>query len=101
MNYSKKLRRTLRSNEPPVIEWRSPFDLVILDMLLNEDEDGLHVFEAIRQLFPQQKVIIASGHAPTERAEQAIGQGLIWLQKPYTSDALSKAVRNALTETAQ
>ncbi|MGC4090239.1 MAG: substrate-binding domain-containing protein [Polyangiaceae bacterium] len=74
----------------------SPYDLVILDMILNEDLDGLDRFEQIVRSFPRQRAIVVSGHAPPERAEQAFQQGLAWLAKPYTADALSVAVRTAL-----
>src|SRR5262245_6145464 len=47
---------------------QSPFDLVIMDMLLGEALDGLQIIEQIQRLFPAQKVIVVSGHAPTERA---------------------------------
>ena len=79
-------------------EGRQPHDLVILDMLLNEDWDGLQVYDQILRLFPEQRAIVASGHAPTERAEQAVARGLGWLAKPYTPQALAKAVRSALAD---
>jgi len=75
----------------------SPYDLIIVDMSLNEDQDGLAVIERIRKLFPGQRALIASGNAPPERAEAAILQGLGWLAKPYTSGALARAVEAALT----
>jgi DNA-binding LacI/PurR family transcriptional regulator/signal transduction histidine kinase/ActR/RegA family two-component response regulator len=68
------------------------FDLLILDMLLNEDRDGLEVLERARELFPGQRAILVSGHAPTERAERARGQGVQWLPKPFTLDTLARAV---------
>jgi signal transduction histidine kinase/CheY-like chemotaxis protein len=74
----------------------SAYDLVILDMLLNEDLDGLEVYELIRERFADQKGIVVSGNAPTERLERAIRSGLVWLAKPYTSDALAGAVQTAL-----
>ncbi len=73
-----------------------PFDLLILDMLLNEAEDGLELYARIQSVFPEQKAIIISGHAPPERAELAIAEGLSWLPKPYTASALAAAVRDAL-----
>lgn len=76
----------------------SPYDLVILDMILNEDADGLECFEQIRELFPAQRAIVVSGHAPTERAEAAFEKGLAWLAKPYTADALAQAVQAGLAE---
>jgi signal transduction histidine kinase/ActR/RegA family two-component response regulator len=76
----------------------SPFDLVIMDMLLGEAQDGLQVIEEIHSLFPRQKVIVVSGHAPHERAEAAVGKGLTWLAKPYGMDAFAEAVRRILSE---
>ncbi len=75
---------------------KSPYDLVVLDMLLNEKLDGLQVFELMQRLFPAQKAIVASGHAPNERAELAVNKGLIWLAKPYTIEALTQAVERVL-----
>lgn len=76
---------------------QSPYDLVILDMLLNEQEDGLHVLERIQRSFPDQKGIVVSGHAPTERAHTAVQEGLSWLAKPYTAEALAFTVQAVLT----
>jgi nitrogen-specific signal transduction histidine kinase/ActR/RegA family two-component response regulator len=75
---------------------RSPFDLVIIDMQLSEPEDGLAVFERIRSLFPKQRGLVVSGHAPSERAERALDAGLSWLAKPYAADDLVRAVQSAL-----
>ena len=74
----------------------SPYDLVILDMLLNEPEDGLQVLEHIQRLFPKQKGILASGHAPNQRAERAVAKGVFWIVKPYTRHALASAVETLL-----
>jgi phosphoserine phosphatase RsbU/P len=75
---------------------KSPFDLIILDMVLGEKLDGLQIFELIQRLFPAQKAIMASGHAPNERAEQAMKKGLPWLTKPYGIDTLARTVEQAL-----
>ena len=80
---------------------QSPFDLVIMDMLLGEGADGLQIIEKIQRLFPAQKVIVASGHAPTDRAESAMQKGLTWLGKPYGMDALAAAVQGALQVTGE
>jgi len=87
--------------EAAVHSTESPYDLVILDMLLNEDEDGLHVFEHIQRLFPTQKAIIASGHAPNQRAEHAVAKGVSWLVKPYTRHALASAIEATLHRKAR
>jgi CheY-like chemotaxis protein len=75
---------------------RSPFDLVVIDMQLSDSEDGLAVFERIRALFPAQKGLVVSGHAPSERAQRALDAGLSWLAKPYAADDLVRAVQKAL-----
>jgi DNA-binding LacI/PurR family transcriptional regulator/signal transduction histidine kinase/ActR/RegA family two-component response regulator len=75
---------------------KSPYHLVILDMLLGEKLDGLQLFELIQGLFPAQKAIVASGHASNERVELAIKKGLTWLPKPYSIEALTRAVEQVL-----
>jgi CheY-like chemotaxis protein len=77
-------------------EGQSPCDLVILDMMLNEQWDGLELYERIRELFPSQRAIIVSGHAPGERVQNALECGLTWLAKPYTVQSLTRAVADAL-----
>jgi signal transduction histidine kinase/CheY-like chemotaxis protein len=74
----------------------SPFDVVIIDMVLNESEDGLEIFERIQGMFASPRAILVSGHAPTGRAQLAIQRGLPWLAKPYTADALARAVQRVL-----
>jgi DNA-binding NtrC family response regulator len=74
----------------------SPFDLVITDVVLGEERDGLQVCERIRELFPEQKVLIVSGHATTDRAAAASAHGITWLIKPYTADELGRAAEQAL-----
>jgi signal transduction histidine kinase/DNA-binding LacI/PurR family transcriptional regulator/CheY-like chemotaxis protein len=76
---------------------KSPYDLVLMDMVLGEGPDGLAIIEEIRRLFPAQKAILLSGYAPTERVELAMRKGLIWLTKPCTGEALAKAVHAALS----
>jgi DNA-binding LacI/PurR family transcriptional regulator/signal transduction histidine kinase/CheY-like chemotaxis protein len=79
-----------------VASGQSPFDLVIMDMQLGEVHDGLQIIEQVQRLFPAQKAIIASGHAPTARAELAMRKGVLWLSKPYGMDALAETVQRAL-----
>ncbi len=70
-------------------------------MVLGEKLDGLQILELIQRLFPAQKAIMASGHAATERTEEAKKKGLPWLTKPYDSDSLVHAVETALAGGAQ
>jgi DNA-binding LacI/PurR family transcriptional regulator/signal transduction histidine kinase/ActR/RegA family two-component response regulator len=75
---------------------KSPYDLVIIDVVLGELFDGLQILEQIQRLFPDQKAILASGHAPSERVELAVSRGLYWIAKPYTVDGLARVVRQVL-----
>ena len=77
---------------------QSPFDLVIMDMVMGEALDGLQIIEQIQRLFPAQKVIVASGHAPIERAELAVQKDLTWLGKPYGMETLATTVQRVLKD---
>jgi DNA-binding NtrC family response regulator len=77
---------------------QSPFDLVIMDMVMGEALDGLQIIEQIQRLFPAQKVIVASGHAPIERAERAVLKDLTWLGKPYGMETLANTVQRVLKD---
>jgi DNA-binding NtrC family response regulator len=66
-------------------------------MTLYEEKDGLAYCQEIQKLFPSQKAIVTSGHAPSERAELAVQKGLAWLAKPYTTESLANAVQAALS----
>lgn len=74
------------------------FDLVILDMIMEDHFDGLETYKRIRQTRPQQRCIIASGFSETERVReaQALGSGL-YIRKPYTINDIGKAVKNMLS----
>ena len=67
-----------------------------MDMVMGEALDGLQIIEQIQRLFPAQKVIVASGHAPSERAERAVHKKLTWLGKPYGMETLASTVQTVL-----
>jgi len=69
-------------------------ELVILDMIMERDFDGLDTFREIITFKPDQKVIIVSGFSATERVVemQKLGAGQ-YIRKPYTLDSLGRAVR--------
>lgn len=72
------------------------FDLIIMDLGLHETDDGLAVFGKIRELLPEQRGILASGHGYLDHEEQIRESRLVWLPKPYTLESLSDAVQRAL-----
>lgn len=72
-------------------------DLVVLDMIMEEDFDGLETYRALAHIWPGQRCIIASGFAETERVKQAeiLGVGQ-FIRKPYSLKTLGRAVRTEL-----
>ncbi len=76
----------------------SPYDLVILDMVMEDGFDGLDALNQIRSLYPEQRIMIASGHAENARVTAARDLGAGWLSKPYDVGTLVRAVRASLDD---
>jgi len=75
----------------------SPFDLVILDMVMELGFDGLATLRAIRELYPEQKAMVVSGYASDEIAAHDAGRlNARWLAKPFLRDELAREVRKQL-----
>ncbi len=70
-----------------------PFDLIIIDMIMKDGFDGLDTMKTIKAIYPDQKIIISSGYAPTKRIQTALHMGAGWLPKPYQITDLAKALR--------
>jgi PAS domain S-box-containing protein len=72
-------------------------DILVLDMIMQEDFDGLSTYRQIIKLHPGQKAVIASGFSETARVKetQELGAGP-FVRKPYTLSSLGKAVRSEL-----
>jgi CheY-like chemotaxis protein len=76
------------------------YDLILLDMIVEDNFDGLDTFKEILKIYPEQKCIIVSGYAETTRVRQAQSLGALqYVPKPYTREELGLAVRNALAAT--
>ena len=90
--------QTVSSGEAAVeLVCQQTMDLVILDMVMDPGIDGLETYQRILSLVPQQKAIIASGFAETERVRAALNLGAkTYLKKPYTLEKLGLSVRTAL-----
>ncbi|MCX6993380.1 MAG: response regulator [Kiritimatiellaeota bacterium] len=72
-------------------------DLVLLDMIMADDFDGLDTYKKMLELNPRQKVIMVSGFAVTDRIKEALTLGVgQYIQKPYDFDNLGRAVRREL-----
>ena len=73
------------------------FDMVVLDMILENDYDGLDTYRDMINIKPGQKAIIVSGFSSTERVGemQKLGAGR-FIRKPYTREAIGRAIREEL-----
>ena len=78
---------------------KQPFDLLLLDMIMDPGMDGLDTYKSIIEFHPHQKAIIASGFSETERVRQAqeLGAGR-YVKKRYSIEKLAMAVNAELRE---
>jgi two-component system nitrogen regulation response regulator NtrX len=74
--------------------------LVILDVWLGDSEmDGLETLEIIRRDYPDQQVVMISGHATFDMAVSATKMGAYdFITKPFKTDVLLHNVDRALRE---
>lgn len=74
-----------------------PVALLMLDMIMDPGMDGLETYRRIKQIRPDQKAILLSGFAETERVKKALDLGAYrYLKKPILFDSLGKAIREVL-----
>ncbi|UCG61621.1 MAG: PAS domain S-box protein [Candidatus Zixiibacteriota bacterium] len=81
---------------------KEDFDLILLDMIMEDDFDGLDTYRAMKELKGDVRAIIVSGSAATERVKgaQRLGAGR-YVQKPYTAEKLAEAVRDEIDRARQ
>ncbi|HOD65341.1 MAG TPA: PocR ligand-binding domain-containing protein [candidate division Zixibacteria bacterium] len=72
-------------------------DLIVLDMIMEDDFDGLDTYREILLRRPDQRTVIVSGYSSTERVQemQRLGAGA-YIRKPYSLESLGRAVREEL-----
>jgi two-component system, cell cycle sensor histidine kinase and response regulator CckA len=72
-------------------------DLVILDMIMEEDFDGLETWKHILAFKPLQKAIIVSGYSETDRVKATLESGVKdFIRKPYTMEKIASVIRKVL-----
>ncbi len=76
---------------------RHPFDLVVLDMIMEPGIDGLETYRRILEIRPQQRSIIASGYSESVFVKEAqrLGAGS-YIKKPYLINRIGRAIREEL-----
>ncbi len=68
-------------------------DLVLLDMLMEPDMNGLETYRQILQISPKQKAIIVSAYSQNEAVKETLALGAgAFLKKPYDIDQLSRVI---------
>jgi CheY-like chemotaxis protein len=79
-----------------------PVDLVVLDMVMEEEFDGLDTYRGILDVRPDQRCILVSGFSESNRVRktQALGAGA-YVRKPFTRATLGRAVREELSRPAR
>jgi CheY-like chemotaxis protein len=72
-------------------------DLIVLDMIMDPGIDGLETYRRIVGIHPNQKAIIVSGFAETQRVKEAqsLGAGM-YVRKPYVLENLGIALKKEL-----
>jgi two-component system, cell cycle sensor histidine kinase and response regulator CckA len=74
-----------------------PADLIVLDMIMEPDMDGLDTYKKILEVRPGQRAIIVSGFSETDRVREAQRLGVGgYLRKPYAMESISIAIRKEL-----
>jgi two-component system, cell cycle sensor histidine kinase and response regulator CckA len=89
---------TVASGEAAVAFIRqTPVDILVLDMILEPEMDGLDTYRQILAIAPGQKAIIASGFSESERVLEAqrLGAGR-YIKKPYRMEQIGMALREQL-----
>ncbi len=92
--FTSEHRRRVAASDSSPPSALPPYDLVIVDYALNEKQTGLETLERIRGLFPSQRGIMVSGHGRAEH--EGFGSSVAWLAKPYSAEALARAVKRTL-----
>jgi DNA-binding NtrC family response regulator len=74
-----------------------PVDVLVLDMIMEPDFDGLATYKEALRIRPGQRAVIVTGFSASDNVQEAqrLGAGAC-LKKPYTLDSIAKAIRDEL-----
>lgn len=76
---------------------RKRADMVILDMIMDPGIDGLETFKRISEFRPDQRFVIVSGYAETEKLKEIQRLGChLCIKKPYSISEIGEAVKKGL-----
>ena len=78
------------------LEQQNRIDLVILDYVM-PGMGGREVFDALKQIWPDVKVLLSSGYSSTDQVAALIDKGCRgFIQKPYDTVKMSRIIRTIL-----
>ncbi len=76
---------------------RNPVDLLITDLVLPGNMNGIELLKRVRESYPSVQVIMVTGHATVETAIDAMKKGAFdYLTKPIDISRLRDLVENAI-----
>ncbi len=74
-------------------------DMLLLDMIMDPGIDGLETYKKIIEINPDQKAVIASGFAETDRVKEVQQLGASsFIKKPYSMETIGMALKKELTK---
>lgn len=75
------------------------YPLVLADLRLRSDEDGLHLLDSIARISPGSRVAAMTGYATPELERELISRGAsVVLRKPFDAAQIVAALRDMLAE---
>ena len=77
----------------------SKFDLIVSDINLNAEMDGLELLRSFKQILPATDVILITGFGTLEKAVEAVREGAFdFISKPFLVQEVIETVRRALDQ---
>lgn len=74
------------------------FDLVLLDMILEDKYDGLDVARELFKIKSNQLIAIVTGYGESDRVRKALNEGVIsCIKKPYRSSEIKQLLKEVKT----
>jgi two-component system, cell cycle sensor histidine kinase and response regulator CckA len=70
-------------------------NVLFSDVVMPEGMTGLDLAKKLRESAPDLKVVLSSGYAEVSNLKRR-AKGMVYLQKPYTIETISKAIRDCL-----
>ena len=97
LGYSVSLAQS--GEEAIIIFQERDFDVVVLDMLLDDGMNGRELYEQMLAIKPGQKAIIASGYSTSMDVEKTLELGAhSIIKKPYSIEDIGLAIKKCLLD---